>query len=114
MKTIRIDKDACQLAKCVAPEDLNCGEFVAALNVIREYPSFMWCCDGSDVQPHEPVRIQYQESGSGTPLKVKAICLPFVFVKFPNGKSQTIDVRLTQFVRLNADYASVVWDEMKR
>jgi hypothetical protein len=98
------------VASTVAPEDLNCGDYVAVLNIVCEVPSFMWC--GESLSPDEPVRIKFQ-SGTGTPLKIKAICLPFVFVKFPNGTTQTLDIRRTQFVRLNSDYAKVVWDEMK-
>ena len=113
MKTLEANADASQMAASVAPEDIHCGDYIAVLNVIYEYPSFLWCCDAASVQPDEPVRIQLQQRGGGTPLKVKAICLPFVFVKTPNGKSFTYDIRQTQFVRLNADYAKEVWNELK-
>ena len=114
MKTFRAGSELPHLSASVAPEDLNCGDFVAALNSICELPSFLWCCDSSAVEPDEPVRIQFRAANAGIPLKIKAICLPFVFVKFPNGKSQTMDVRHTQFVRLNSDYARTVWKELKR
>jgi hypothetical protein len=113
MKTIRPNRDATHLAASVAPEDLNCGDYVAALNVVHQFPPFLWCCDGSGVAPDEPVQIQFRAPGAGTPLKIKAVCLPFVFVKFPNGNTQTMDVRQTQFVRLNPDYAATVWNDMK-
>ncbi len=113
MKTIRENGRSPGLAACVAPEDLNCDEYVAILNVVREFPSFMWCCDSSSVPPDEPVRIQFRAPDTGTPLKIKAICLPFVFVKSPSGIAQTLDVRQTQFVRLNSDYAAAVWKELK-
>ena len=101
------------LAACVAPEDLNCGDFVAALNTVYQFPSFLWCCDGSSIEPDEPVHVRFRATGAGMPLKIKAICLPFVFVRLPDGKKQTMDVRQTQFVRLNAEYAKAVWKEMK-
>jgi hypothetical protein len=113
METMETESDLPTLAACVAPEDLKCGEFVAALNVVYEYPPFLWCCDSAPVEPDETVRIQYRAPSAGTPLKVKAICLPFVFVKLPNGTTQTMDVRQTQFVRLNSDYAQAVWKAMK-
>ncbi len=47
------------------------------------------------------------------PLKIKAICLPFVFVKSPSGRFQTIDVRLAKLVRLERDYAQSVWKALK-
>lgn len=113
METLNASTNAPGLASTVAPEDLNCGDYVAVLNVICEYPSFFWGCDSGAVQPDEPVRIQFQNPSDGTPMKVKAICLPFVFVKTPNGKSATYDVRRTQFVRLSSHYANQVWKEMK-
>ena len=109
MKTIRTSHDSPHLSASVAPEDLHCGDYVAALNVVHQFPSFLWCCDSSAVAPDESVQIQFRAPGAGTPLKVRAICLPFVFVKFPNGNTQTMDVRQTQFVRLNRDYAKAVW-----
>ena len=113
MKTLRTNSDSPHLSASLAPEDLNCGDYVAALNVVHQFPSFLWCCDASAVTPDEPVQVQFRAPAAGTPLKVKAICLPFVFVKFPNGNTQTMDVRQTQFVRLNSDYAAAVWKAMK-
>lgn len=113
MKTIREKQNSPHLAARVAPEDLNCGEYVAVLNIVHEFPSFLWCCDGSGVQPDEPVQVQFRAPSNGTPLKIKAICLPFVFVKCPKGTSRTMDVRQTQFVRLNDQYAAAVWKELK-
>jgi hypothetical protein len=112
MKTIRTNDLGPQLASCVAPEDLNCGDYVAVLNVIHEFPSFLWCCESASIEPDQPVQVKFKDSKSGLPLKIKAICLPFVFVKSPKGVTRTMDVRRTQFVRLNSDYAKVVWKEM--
>ena len=114
MKPIRSKSGSLQMAACVAPEDLNCGDFVAALNTTFELPSFLWCCDGLSLQPDEPVRMQFCAVNAGVPLKIKAICLPFIFARFPGQKSQILDVRQTQLVRLNRDYARAVWKEMKQ
>lgn len=113
MSTLDTESRSSNLAACVAPEDLNFGDYVAALNVVYQFPSYMWCCDSAPVEPHEPVMVQFRAPGAGTPLKIKAICLPFVFVKCPNGTVQTLDVRQIQLVRLNSEYASTVWKEMK-
>lgn len=101
------------LAASVAPEDLRCGDFVAVLNEILEYPSFLWC-DAVLGAPEEPVRLRYCAADGGLPLKIKAICLPFVFVKSPYGISQTIDVRQVQLVRLRKRYAKTVWKDLRR
>jgi hypothetical protein len=102
------------LASTVAPEDLKCGDYVAALNVVHEFPSFFWCCDAAGVSPHEPVRMLFRVPDAGTPLRIKAICLPFVFVKPPRLPAVTLDVRQVQLVRLNRGYAHVVWNELRK
>jgi hypothetical protein len=97
------------LAAAVAPEDLRRGDFVALLSVLHEYPSFFWCCDSSMAAREEPVRPQPTGTGDAAPLKIKAICLPFVFVKDTTGKYHTLDVRLCRFARLSVEYGRKVW-----
>jgi hypothetical protein len=113
MKTIRELCDSPQLSASVAPEDLNCGDYVAALNVLHQFPSFLWSCDSYAIPPEEPVQVRFRAPGAGTPLKIKAISLPFLFVKPPKGAAQTMDVRHTQFVRLDPAYAQTVWKQLK-
>ena len=43
------------LARIVAPEDLCADDYVAILNELREYASFLWHCDSYALPPHEPV-----------------------------------------------------------
>jgi hypothetical protein len=92
----------------VAPEDLRRGDFIAVLSEIMELPSFLW----TETIPggrSELVRVRRLPTEDRAPLKVKAICLPFIFVKLPSGQFQTIDVRLTSLVRLKKGYAKTVW-----
>lgn len=114
MNTTREQMDEVQLAACVAPEDIHCGDYLAILSRIEEYPSFFWCCDADSIEPHETVRVRYNDSRSGVPLKVKAICLPFVFVELPNKTHHSIDVRIHQFARLQHEYAKTVVKGLRR
>ena len=100
------------VSRSLPPEDLCRGDFVAILQEIAEWPSFFWHCDAQLLPPHEPVRIASRGSDGGTPLKVKAICLPFVFVKKPCGQHRLLDVRQHRLVRLNEQYARAVWKAM--
>ena len=102
------------VARSLAPEDLRCGDYVAVLAEIVEWPSFYWHCDPQVWPPHEPIRIQRPADDGGTPLKVKAICLPFVFVKKPCGGHQTLDIRQHRLVRLPSDYARLVWKSLSK
>ncbi len=102
------------ISRSLAAEDLKCGDFVGILHEIVEWPSFFWDCDPQLLPPHEPVRLACRSAAGGTPLKVKAICLPFVFVKQPCGQHQTLDVRRHRLVRLSDDYARLVWKAMQK
>ena len=96
-----------------APEDLKCGECVAVLNEVAEYPSFFWP-DYAQSERDELVRVRGIPATSGMPLKIKAICLPFVFVKSPLGQCETIDIRRVQLARLNKRYAKTVWKNLRK
>lgn len=113
---ISADNSECEayVARSLAAEDLRRGDFVGILHETMEVPSFHWTCDGQLLPPDELVRIVYRPTEGGTPLKVKAICLPFVFVKNPNGQHQTLDVRRHNLVRLSQSYARVVWKTLSK
>lgn len=113
MRPDRMDIQQTLLSAMVAPEDLGCGDFVAVLHEIVELPSFYWR-DSAPAERHEPVRMRVLPSASGTPLKIKAICLPFVFVKSPLGQGETIDIRRSQLVRLDPRYGQTVWKSLKK
>lgn len=102
------------LAASVAPEDLRRGDFVAVLSMIYECPSFLWCCDSAVLPRDELVRLQYTGAVDGRILKIKALCLPFVFVKEPAGTHRTLDLRLCRLVRLSPQYARQVWKTMRK
>jgi len=104
----------CSLAETVAPEDLCVGDYVAILNEINEYPSFLWCRDPELNPPHEPIRVQWRACDGGKPFKVRAVCLPFVLLKNPNGKHKSIDIRGVQLVRLSREYAKRTWSVMRK
>ena len=78
-----------------------------------DFPSFLWCCDAALTDRAETVTIRFRANSSGVPLKVKAICLPFVLVKHPVRGVYSLDVRRYQLVRLDRDYASVAWCSLK-
>jgi hypothetical protein len=112
MNTRMQNRDGTSIAAMVAPEDLRRGDFVAVLSEIVELPSFLW----TETIPSgrsELVRVRRLPTEDRAPLKVRAICLPFVFVKLPSGQFQTIDVRLASLVRLEKAYAETVWKTLR-
>jgi hypothetical protein len=106
--------EAASLAKSLAPEDVRVGDYVTLLHMVYELPSFLWCGDASIVDRDEPVRMQLVPLGGGVPLKVKSVCLPFVFVKHPSGKQRPLDIRRCRLARLDRDYAQVAWKTYRK
>jgi hypothetical protein len=101
------------MASNVAPEDLGRGHYVAVLNEVVEFPSCCWC-ELPSHPPEEPVRIRIMSFDAGEPLKVQAVCLPFVFVRHADRRLETLDVRRVQLVRLNRGYARAVCKAIRR
>ena len=109
MKTCVHSKTKPTLARSVAGEDLQIGEFISVLSVISEMPSFMWdSCDLS-LRPEELIRLKYIPERAGHPLKIIGICLPFVYVRSSNKAVEILDLRLTQVVRLDRHCAKEIW-----
>lgn len=102
------------LARPVAADDIRRGDFVAVLNEIHEFPSFLWPCDSELTPIHQPVRMQWRTADGGQPLKVIDFCLPFVLVKCPSGRHQSLDMRSVQLVKLSQDYARRAWKRLKK
>ncbi len=96
------------IAATVAGEDIRRGDYVALLNVVTEMPTFFW-----DSQPTEDlVRLKFIPNDAGIPHRVQVVCLPFVYTKSPSGILRTIDLRLSQVVRLDRKAARKVWKAM--
>ena len=106
------ENDGTSIAAMVAPEDLRRGDFIAVLSEVIELPSFLWT-ETIPSARSELVRVRRLPTEDRSPLKVKAICLPFIFVRLPSGQFQTIDVRLASLVRLEKRYAKAVWKSLK-
>jgi hypothetical protein len=107
MKTDCNSVTALTMAATVAPEDLRQGDYVAVLNEIVEFPSCGWL-ELSMHPPEEPVRVRMMSLDAGEPLKVQAICLPFVFVRHAEGRLESLDIRRVQLVRLSRNYVRAV------
>jgi hypothetical protein len=104
--------DRTALAATLFPEDVRCGQYIAVLDEIVELPSWLWCESLTEVGALRQIRFRAEDGG--VPLKVKAICLPFVFVKSAQRQQRTLDVRQYQLVRLDRHYARTVWKQLRR
>jgi hypothetical protein len=111
MKTSTESQSTTTVAATVAGEDVRCGDYVTVLNATCEVPSYMW--DQAMLPAGELVRLKIIPCEAGVPLKVFAVCLPFLYAKNASGELKTLDLRRQQIVRLDRTCAKKVWDELK-
>ncbi len=115
MKTKTTAAPVASLAATVAGDDLGVGQYVALLSEVKEYLSIFWDdCAGSGLSPRETVRIPFMPTSAGEPLKIEAICLPFVFVRTPSGDHRSLDIRMVRLARLDAAYAKFVLKKSRK
>ena len=88
-------------ARGVAAEDLRSGDWISVLSETQEDPAWLYDRDG--LSRDTVVRVQYLHS-AGTPLRVEAICLPFVLTRTVSRVTRVLDVRLCEFGRLSKEY----------
>jgi hypothetical protein len=108
------DATAPTLAKALAPEEIRPADFVAVLHEIVEWPSWFWCDDAPFGAREEIVRICTIPREAAAPLKVRAVCLPFVLVRASNRREYTIDVRRHRLARLDATFARAARQACRR
>ncbi len=113
MKTASASTFQTTVAVRISGEDIKPGDFVTILNEIIELPSFLWACSGTTLPPDEPVRTRFMPKEAGQPFRVIAVCLPFVYVKRPQGKLATFDTRQQQLVRLDRASGRKVWKQLR-
>jgi hypothetical protein len=93
------------LARALAPEEIRPGDHLAVLYEIVEIPSWYWCDDSALVNREDVVRIRYVPREDAVPLKVRAVCLPFVLAKHPRDGERTLDVRRCRLAKIDPNYA---------
>jgi hypothetical protein len=114
MKTSTQHHPESELARSLAAEDIRLGDVIAVLDAVYEFPSFLWNGEFSGLAPDEPVRVRLRSRQAGRPLKVRAICLPYVLVETPAGRRRTVDVRQCRLVRLGDAYARKAWKQFAK
>lgn len=81
------------IARRLAPEDIRKDMFVAVLTITHEFVPF-FCESTAAFERGEPYRMTFlPDEQESQPLKVIAVCLPFVFVKDAHRRHRTLDVR---------------------
>ncbi len=105
---------ATAVATRLAPEDLRPGQDVAILTEVLECPGWLWLGDSPGGRADEMIRLQHTPRNGGRPLRIKAVCLPFVLVVRADGRCRTVDVRRVQLVKLDRGFAKLVRKGLRR
>lgn len=96
------------VARPLAPEDIAVHSYVAVLTETVELLPF-WIIDSPcDIDRVRPVRWSRAPVSAGWPLKVIAVCLPFVLVKSVRKDVATLDVRQCALAELSPEYVDAV------
>lgn len=107
-------RGATSLAKSLAPEEIRRGDYVTALHVVSEWPSWYWDDDDALHPRDELVRIRSVPCDEAEPLEVVSVCLPFVLVKTPQREGKVLDVRRMRLARLDRSFAKRARRELQR
>lgn len=93
------------VAKPLAPEDIAPGQFVAILHEVVNTPR--WAFDEGvwTLRPSPGSHAQAPEEFD-VPMRVLAVCLPFVLVSCAPGGLRQVDVRRARLALLSAEYAA--------
>ncbi|MDY7109827.1 MAG: hypothetical protein SYC29_14440 [Planctomycetota bacterium] len=98
------------IARKLAPEDIREGMCVTVLYWISEFAPPIVRCEEGQWRSREPIRVRWLPSDPFPPMKVKAVCLPHVFVRLPGGEMRTLDVRECEFATVSESYARCVFE----
>ncbi len=99
-----------QLAKPLAPEDIETETYVVVLHTIEEI--LRGCCDDT-LAPLEITRIAFTPYRAAEVFRVEAVCLPFVLVRNPSRQSQVIDIRRHHLAAVSSAFGRRVFKSMR-
>lgn len=101
------------LARLIAPEDLAPGVYINVLHDVEESHPLFASCEPSAPPPRVSTYASIPQWPLG-PLRVVAVCLPFVLVEFDCGQKRQLDVRRAALVRVPEEYAKAAFGKRAR
>lgn len=108
--SLRIMDTQVEIARHVAPEDIAVGDYVTVAHVTYE---FVGDCSSVPEQTVTPKRVTFMSPCAGRPLRVMSICLPYLFVREPEGGHDMLDLRRHRIMKLSKTYGKKVFKRLK-
>jgi hypothetical protein len=104
-------RGACTAARRIAPEDIAPGCYIAVLRENCEFIRGVFCDVPARLTVEQVATLPDEEDLA--PMKVIAVCLPFVLVQKPDGKCRTLDVRAFTVAALDLRFARLAFRRLK-
>src|SRR5687768_13628359 len=100
-------------SRLIGPEDLRAGHYVTIAEmtwqlVVKEEP-----CAGPAIEPRIATVTGWPD-GSGWPLRVISVCLPYAIAETSMGKHVALDLRRHRLSRLSKSYGEGVFAALKK
>lgn len=89
-------------SRVIGPEDVRIGDYVAITHTTYEFIADP--CTGITQPEVKPARVTMIPWNAGRPMKVVAVCLPFVLVLDTSRTTETLDLRRHRIARLGRAY----------
>lgn len=96
-----------RVSRQVRPDDLRVGDFVAVLSETYEWPSIFGACDRFAPSSCRATMIPNE---TADPVRVEAVCVPFVFVVDPAGEHSVLDIRRIRLARVARRFGRTVFE----
>lgn len=90
--------------KRLAPEDIAPGLFIAITGKYDEVMPY-WLFDSVPARGVEYLRVPSIDCADGEPLRILAVCLPFVLTEEADGRTRTLDIRQHMLASVDEMYA---------
>lgn len=106
------DEKLPKASRLIGPEDVRPGQFVAIAETTWQYVCLP--CDYSVATEARVVHVTGWPEGSGWPLKILKVCLPYAFAETASGAPVTIDLRRHRLARLRKSYGCAVFETYRK
>ena len=89
-------------SRVIGPEDVRIGDYLTVTHTTYEFIADP--CAGITQDEVKPARVTVIPWDAGRPVKVVAVCLPFVLVVDASRNTDTLDLRRHRIAKLGKDY----------
>ena len=97
----------------LGPEDLQRGQYVTVMQRTGQSLNYHLFCESPEHPSVTVERYAYLPKQAGQPLKVLALCIPFVLVKTARGKCHMLDLRRVDLALLSDDFGRAAFKALK-